>query len=176
MSAQSANVDRNLHEAAWCGDEALVSQLLEQKAWRAKVDWKGLGDWTALHEAASNGHTPVVTRLLDAGWSLDAQTRDGATPLTLAAWNAHLETAKCLLSRKAKIDAQDEDKRSPLHDASSQGHSSLLNLLLQCGANQDIRNRKGKTAEEEAATGEIRAAFRDFNDKGLKNQDEFLIK
>ena len=71
----SDNIDRKLWRAAWDGDEALVSQLIDQ----ATVDWKyGQYGNTALHMAAWYGHTPVVTRLLDAGWSLEARTDMGA--------------------------------------------------------------------------------------------------
>ena len=80
------------------GNEALVGQCIEQGA---KVDWRG-GQYnsTALHETTYGGHTPVVIRLLDAGWSLDARDKLGNTPLILAANGGRLETAECLLLRK----------------------------------------------------------------------------
>ena len=68
----------------------LVGQLLGQGPnvdWRAADDW-----WTALHHAANGGHTPVVTLLLDAGWSLEARNDRGSTPLNLAAEVGHNET------------------------------------------------------------------------------------
>ena len=63
--------------------------------------------------------------------------------------------------------------RTP-HEASMCDQSSLLRLLLQCGANQKIRNQEGKIAEEYAGNDEIKEVFREFNEKGLKNQVEFL--
>ena len=96
----SDNIDRKLYNAAKAGDEALVSQLIDQ----ATVDWRGDYDSTALHQAAQYGHPPVVTRLLDAGWSLEARTESGLTPLAWAAERGHLETAKCLLLRGANMD------------------------------------------------------------------------
>ena len=80
------------------GHEALVSQLMDQ----ATVDWRADYDNTALHMAAQYGHAPVVTRLLDAGWSPEARTCRGQTPLI----------------RGANIDTQDNGKRTPLHWAS----------------------------------------------------------
>ena len=73
-----------LFDAARDGDEALVSQLIEQGA---EVDWKWRDEYnyTALHTAARYGHPPVVTRLLDSGRSLDARSDTGYTPLTWAA-------------------------------------------------------------------------------------------
>ena len=46
--------DSKLWEAALFGQEALVSQYIQQGA---EVDWRNrdLGDWTALHYAAYGG-------------------------------------------------------------------------------------------------------------------------
>ena len=87
--------------------------------------------WTALHQAASGDHTRVVTRLLDAWWSLEARTEYGDTPLSWAAAHGHLEIVKTLLLRGANIDTQDGDiKETLLYGASSEGYSSLVKLLL----------------------------------------------
>ena len=117
----SENINKKLWYAADHGDEARVSQLIEKGA---EVDWTGDdddnswtdGDWdsTALHQAAIGGHTPVVTRLLDSGWSLDARDSNGETPLSYAAGKGHLATANCLLLRGAHIDNQDNNNWTPL--------------------------------------------------------------
>ena len=150
---------RKLWRAARAGDEALVSQLINQEDW---VGWN-IYDSTALHEAAEEGHTPVVFRLLEAGWSLEARNNEGYTPLALAARCGHLETVKYLLLRGADIDTQNDDKWTPLHRASLKGHTEVIKTLLLCGASQEIRNHRGKTAEDEAKTDETRAVFRKFN-------------
>ena len=123
----------------------------------------------------------MVTRLLDAGWSLEARDNCGSTPLTKAAWYAHLETAKCLLLRGANIDTQDMLWNTPLHYASSCGHTSMVKLLLQCGADKKIKNMWRNTAQEYRARyigtpddDETFAVFREFNEKGLNTKDEFL--
>ena len=52
---------RKLWDAVGDGDEALVSQLIDQ----ATVNWRSQdGGSTALHKAAWEGHTLMVTRLL----------------------------------------------------------------------------------------------------------------
>ena len=70
----SDSIDNKLWVAAGNGDEALVSQCIEQGA---EVDWRDEDNSTALHEAAYNGHTSVVIRLICAGWSLEARIRSG---------------------------------------------------------------------------------------------------
>ena len=153
----SDNIDQKLYRAADRGKESLVSQLIGQR---------GDYGWTALHQAAWRGHTSVVPRLLDAGWSLEARNDDVETPLAVAARNSELETVKCLLLRGANIDTQYyNDKWTPLHRASHCGQTEMIKTLLQCGANQEIRNSKGNTAEDEAKKEETRSAFREFNAK-----------
>ena len=175
----SDNIDGTLFEAAGAGDEALVGQLIDQ----ATVDWRDEMDWTALHEAADGGHPPVVTRLLDAGWSLEARSEyTGRTPLSYAAEAGHLETVKCMLIRGANMDTQNDDKRTPLHYASSNGHSKvikraeghteMIKTLLHCGANQQIRNDQGQTAEDAAKNDETRAVFREFSKKKINIKEE----
>ena len=161
----SDNIDRKLWDAANAGDEALVSQLIDQ----ATVDWRDQYDETALHMAAANGHTPVVTRLLDAGWSLEARDVDGRTPLALAALLGNLETVKYLLLRGADMDTRDNNKETPLYRASYSGHNEVIRTLLHCGANQQIRNDRGITAEDKAHNDndETRAVFREFSKNGL---------
>ena len=159
----SGSIDSKLWEAAGAGDEAQVSQLIEQGA---EVDWREDDNyWTALHKAASEGHTPVVNRLVDAGWNLEATEKYGSTPLTVAAWQGQLEAAKCLLLRGAKIDTQDDQKWTTLHTATRGGQRRMVHLLLHCGANPKIRNSADKTAEEEEEDEAIAAEFRNFRIK-----------
>ena len=160
----SDNIDRKLWKVAEAGDEDLVSHFMDQ----ATVDWRGDGDFTALHNAAYKGRTPVVTRLLDAGWSLEARSVSGDTPLSLVAGAGHLETAKCLMLRGANMDTQSNYMRTPLHWASYNGHNEVIRTLVQCRANQQIRNGLlGSTAEDDSRSDETRVVFREFYRKGL---------
>ena len=171
--SDNIEIDRKLWKAASHGDKALVSQLIEQGA---EVDWRHRGqyDYTALHEAAKRGHTPVVTRLLDAGWSLEARNRDGGTPLFCAAMWLSLETAKCLLLRGANIDTQDDHMNTPLLRAFLFGPTSSVKLLLRCGANEKIRNSYGKTAQDMIQRDETRALFKKTIENRLNIKYEIL--
>ena len=128
--------------------------------------------WTVLHMAAKMGRTSTVNLLLDAGWDLEARSYGGETALSLAVDNGHLETIKSLLVRGAQIDTQNSDKfdkNTPLHKASKYSHNDVLKFLLMCGANQDIRNKSGKTAEDCAENEETKAVFREFNEMGQQS-------
>ena len=148
-----------------------MSQLTEQGA---EEDWRDQSERTSLHDPAYRGHTPVVTRLLKAGWSLEAWTRSGFTPLTLAAWRGHLETARYLLLWGAQIDTQAVNKYTPLHSASRGGHADVVQLLRQCGANQEIKDSDGNTAEDCANNEETRAVFKEFIEKGPTTKNELF--
>ena len=78
-------IDHKLSEAAARGHEATVRQCI----WAgATVDWRGgnLSEMTALHLAAIRGYTNVAMLLIEeGGWSLEARSREGATPLLIAA-------------------------------------------------------------------------------------------
>ena len=115
---------------------------------------------------------------MDYGWDLEAKTDAGSTPLSLAAWVGHLEIAQCLLVRGANIDTQTNAKLTPLHRASIEGYNHVVSLLLQCGADPEIRNKEGKTAEEEVGSTDTFAAFSAFkhNKTVLNNKDVLFEK
>ena len=166
-------MDLNLWKAAEAGEEAKVKMFINQGG--CTVDWSYEDNWTALHQAAQSGHTPVVTLLLDAGWNVEARNIGGVTPLRLAAEHGHLETAKCLLLRGARIETQCNDKWTPLHEASRYGHASLVKLLLQCGASQEMKKEGiGKQRIIMPKNAKTRAVLKDFNKGGLKTKEELF--
>jgi len=61
----------------------------------AELDTASKGGWTALHNAAFNGHIKCCGALIAAGASLDAKTKVGYTPL-ICAQQAHPANAALL--------------------------------------------------------------------------------
>lgn len=70
----------------------------------------------ALHAAARNGHTAVVTYLLERGANVDAVGFFGATGMHWAAINGHRDTVALLLERNA-----DPARRDARFDATPEG-------------------------------------------------------
>lgn len=83
-----------LHLAASEGDEKTAKALLEKQL--TSVNAASTDMHTPLHEAARNGHTPLVVLLLDYKADIFAKTESGKTAFNLAKENRHFELANHL--------------------------------------------------------------------------------
>ena len=86
-------------------DFSQVSELWDVQTAILRRDSNGQ---TALHIAASEGHTEVVKLLLDAKAEVNAQSSAGLTALTMVASRGHTEVVKLLLNAKAEVNDHDE--------------------------------------------------------------------
>jgi ankyrin repeat protein len=117
------------------------------------------GQMTALHYAAREGHTGVVTLLLANGARIEDAEANGVRPLLLAIMNDHAETARYLIERGADVNADDWYGRTPLwaavdirnveldgelntQVADREGALGIIRLLLERGANPNARTRE----------------------------------
>jgi len=116
----------------------------------AAVESRSLHGRTAMHLAASNGHSDCIETLLHAGAQLDAKTDTGFTAFHLACQRGHLGTATALFAARCDINLQTNDGETALHLAAAQGHSQLLAFLLAHASDLvvDLRNNCGQRAAE----------------------------
>ncbi len=111
-----------------------------------RVNEKGL---TAMHIAASHGHSEVVKALHEGGGSVNTRTVEtGLTPLMVAAKKAHTKTAEVLMGAKADVNAQTEKGNTALHIACMAGHLDTAVALLNGGADTSLKNDRGLTADQ----------------------------
>jgi len=82
----------------------------------------GSSQMTALHHAASKGHTAAIQTLLEAGAKVDVQTDYKMTPLYYAADNGHTAAIQKLLEAGAAIDTLSKWEDTPLRIAAFHGH------------------------------------------------------
>ena len=149
--------DPNLQEAER-GDSGLmlairedsyrvVKRLLEHPTIHLELKAKN-GD-TALMLAAYKGAVEIVKSLLARGAQVN---RPGWTALHYAAFVGNNEVVQVLLDASAYIDAEAPNKNTPIMMAAYAGHVFTVKLLLDEGADATLKNDRGLTALDLAAT------------------------
>ena len=121
-----------------------VSSLLGKESGsgrRAEVDGQG---WTAAHFACLNKrHGPSILELLsNNGFSLQALTNIGRSPLHEACRNGNADSARFILGHlggkseadlTAALELKDREGNTALHLACRGGHKEVVRALLDCG-------------------------------------------
>lgn len=131
-----------LHLAAAKGQLDKIVKHLK----KTDVNSQDSGARTALHLAASGGHSRAVHQLLDSGARVDGQDSRGHTALCHAVEAGHLDTVQALVSRGAATDSPDQLGDTSVHLAVKRQARDILGLLLRKGANPDIINYEGQSA------------------------------
>jgi ankyrin repeat protein len=90
----------------------------------------------ALLQAADQGNTAQVKRLVSQGANIDATTADtvGRTALMFASWKGHRSTVKFLLDKGANWKIKDKGKRGAFEYSVVAGHVAIMDMLVDKGA------------------------------------------
>ncbi|MEW9922471.1 ankyrin repeat domain-containing protein [Marimonas sp. MJW-29] len=96
-----------------------------------------------LHDAARNGDTAALEKLLNDG--ADVNAVEFATPLQMAAFSGQADAVELLISRGADLNMSSSAMGTALHAATSRGHAGVVEILLTAGADTDARNADGYT-------------------------------
>ncbi|WP_455201553.1 ankyrin repeat domain-containing protein [Kaarinaea lacus] len=102
--------------------------------------------FTALMNAARNGDTEAVRKMLDLGTEVDQKTSKGKTALMLAAAGGFTETAKLLVDRGANVSARDNYDTTAIIAAATAGHAETSVALLEYGADPTFKDTSGGSA------------------------------
>lgn len=122
---------------------------------RVQDDYK----WTAIHDAALNGHTEVCELLSKLGANVNAKTdvedeTPGAgerTPLNNAAMNGHTATVVKLVQLGADLQARQKDGWTALHLAAKNGWEETVAKLVEMGLDVNVKNDSDMTPLHYAA-------------------------
>ena len=109
--------------------------------------------WSPLQVAAGYGKAEAVAALLELGNKADLVDKLGMTVVHIAGGNAEKEVLPTILrdaSGVAAIDVQDEDGCTALHYAAYANLKDNVISLLRAGANKDLQDAEGRTAQKVA--------------------------
>lgn len=99
-----------------------------------------------LIQAAEQGDTAAIERLIAGGVAIDATDAAGQTPLLRAVQNNHLTAATRLIDAGANINAQAANQDTPWLLAGALGRTAMLRHMFPRGPDFTIRNRFGGNA------------------------------
>ncbi|MCL1994499.1 MAG: ankyrin repeat domain-containing protein [Spirochaetes bacterium] len=107
----------------------------------------------AIHHAARDGHTGLISFILERRADINIQTNSGSTALHEAARAGDLNVMTLLLMNGAAVNAQDAQGNSPLHiGIPASVHRDAAALFLAHGANPNLRDASGDSPLHIAVT------------------------
>lgn len=101
--------------------------------------------WTFLMNAVWKNNTDICKLLLAHSANVNTMTSTGCTALQLATTH---EICEILLDAQAAIDASDDDGNTALILRAQGRNKEIYEFLLTRGANKEIKNKEGLTAQD----------------------------
>ncbi|TAQ90828.1 hypothetical protein B7494_g874 [Chlorociboria aeruginascens] len=98
---------------------------------------------TAIIEAASDGDTAKVAKLISLGANVNARDRWGWSALSMCGYGGHMEICRMLLDHGADLDNVDVDGDTPESLATNRGHADIVIMLDEERAARDLKAREG---------------------------------
>ena len=99
-----------------------------------------------LIQAAEDGDTPIVQRLLMEGADINGRDALGRTPTMAATHRNQVDVVRLLIQAGADINIRDNRMDNPFLYAGAEGLLDILKLAIDAGADTKLTNRFGGTA------------------------------
>jgi len=155
MTDNSVEIGMRLLDASSSGNTILVQTILSCRE-NVNVETTDGNGRTALWTASWDGHTKIVSMLLEKGADANTTDSSGRTALWTASANGHTEIVKMLLGKGALVetkgalvetnDGSVRDGRTALWMASANGYTDIVKMLLEKGADRKTDDGTGRTA------------------------------
>lgn len=142
---------QDIHTAARRGDLEAVKAFIEKDP--GQIAALNASRSTPLIVAASAGHVPVISFLLEKGADVQAVNKWGRTALHYAVSGDHLKAVKLLIEKGADINGHKDSPYTPLHMAARNGSEEMVDLLLSKGADVNILSSSGSPLHSAAFSG-----------------------
>ncbi|XP_022088066.1 ankyrin repeat domain-containing protein 39-like [Acanthaster planci] len=143
QSLDELDFERGVWSAALNGETHRVRKYLDNGGDPNAQDSAG---YTALHYASRNGHTEIISILLQHQADPNSATRSGGvTPLHRAAYSGHFDIVKLLLDWRASPLLCDQDGKSSLHKGAERGYLDICKLLVAADTSSiSLPDKRGK--------------------------------
>lgn len=143
VTARGSHRSTVLHHCAINGADRALEAILPSLP-QELLDAKNDDEATPLHVAAENNHANIMERLIVAGASTTATTRENMNALHLSSLFGNIAAAMVLVeSNKVAVDATAANGVTALHLAAMQGHLFLVKYLVEKGASIDATTTHG---------------------------------
>ncbi len=133
------------------GVSALMQARYENKIEIVELLRKAAGELDVFEAAALGDVARLRTLLTSDPHQVQAQSRDGFTPLHLACFFSQPEAAEFLLQQGAEANAVSPGRIAVIHSAAASRNATMVKLVLRAGANPNLQQQGGYTALHEAA-------------------------
>lgn len=180
-----SRLTRKLHEAITrCDYNALHKCLSNKVDPNAQLEQWGIlpihraldqveGSLTSNNRTTVGASTSIVTALVIAGADLRALDENGRTPLLRAVMNEMPDSLiSLMLEFGASANAKDKQRSSALHYAAAKvpsdevGNAGIIRILLVRGADQSLKNKRGRTPLHDAISSDMFDRARELLDYG----------
>ena len=134
------------YDAALTGDFKIIEEFVSKKL--DIINLPNREGQTFLMLAAFNGHTELCDYLIKNGAHVEARDKSGRTALMYASTGPFVTTVKMLLDNGANVNSVGHaEKWTSLMNAAAEGQLEIVKLLLKYGADKNLKDVDGDTAE-----------------------------